>query len=379
MIAQTFGQCLGVLIEYGFSLSGSREIARYSNDKNKIGEIVGGVLGAKALMVIFAVILGFGIAPFFQIFINNNSLFLCSLIWGVVQSLSLCWYFQGTENMKVIASLEVAGKFLGLLGIFIFVVNINDGHKVLLVNSIAYILSLLVGYMMLFREVKVKIPNLILLYNTLKMGFSLFVYRITTSVYSMGNPIILGLILPVQYVGFFAGAEKICQIGVRLLNPISQALYPRMSYFAKNDPEKANLYACGSLLIMMLIGGILSVSIYFLSEILVLKLLGNDFAKSVIILKLMAIVPFLVSMNSALGMQWMLSLGLDRVFNVIQVFVGIFHVLGLVLIVRSYPDHGAPIVVVFSELLLLMSTIFVLKWYGKLPFVSKFKESGGNF
>src|ERR1700730_5513484 len=46
-IAQGFGSYLGVLGEYGFSLSATREVARHRGDRDRLAHIFASVLGAK--------------------------------------------------------------------------------------------------------------------------------------------------------------------------------------------------------------------------------------------------------------------------------------------------------------------------------------------
>src|ERR1700712_4354368 len=50
LFAQAIGTFIAVLVEYGFDFSGTRETARYADDKNRLRELVAGVLGAKVLL-----------------------------------------------------------------------------------------------------------------------------------------------------------------------------------------------------------------------------------------------------------------------------------------------------------------------------------------
>jgi len=49
---QGFASCLILLVEFGFYISGTREVARWRESRERLGEICGGILGAQILLAL---------------------------------------------------------------------------------------------------------------------------------------------------------------------------------------------------------------------------------------------------------------------------------------------------------------------------------------
>src|SRR5206468_11218007 len=49
---QGFATCIILLVEFGFYISGTREVARWRESRQKLGDICSGVLGAQILLAL---------------------------------------------------------------------------------------------------------------------------------------------------------------------------------------------------------------------------------------------------------------------------------------------------------------------------------------
>src|ERR1700682_1580509 len=54
--AQAFGSWVALIGEYGFSLSGTREVARHRDNPERLTNIVAGILGAKTLLAAASIV-----------------------------------------------------------------------------------------------------------------------------------------------------------------------------------------------------------------------------------------------------------------------------------------------------------------------------------
>ena len=141
-MTQSFAGYLIIIIEYGFILSGTREVARRRESREKLSVLLSGVMGAKcvlALACIVATILAYYLVPVFQ---QMPLLLWAACIWTVGQGMSLVWFFQGLERMKAVAILDVSVKVLATAGIFIWVREPNHAWRVLCLYAAASFLSL---------------------------------------------------------------------------------------------------------------------------------------------------------------------------------------------------------------------------------------------
>src|SRR6185369_10455258 len=104
------------------------------------------------------------------------------------------------------------------------------------------------------------------------------------SLYGIGNAFLLGLFATPAHVGYFASAEKISRAFFGLLNPIREALFPRLSNLARHAPKDAARLARAGVAVMGAGGILLAVSVYIFSPMLIRLLMGQAFAPAVQVL-----------------------------------------------------------------------------------------------
>ncbi|MFO1518589.1 MAG: flippase [bacterium] len=357
--AQSFGQYLNLIMEYGFNLSATREVARFREDKKKLAELLAGVLGAKSLLTLAC----FAAALIAKVFVGNFQahpiLFWSALFWSIAQSFSPIWYYQGLERMKFVASLDVVAKTFSTLAIFLIVRSPDHAWKVLVLQGGGAFLSSSVALWIAYRGVPFQVPNFFLTLQALKMGWTMFLFRSAVSLYTVGNTFILGLFAPPEFVGFYAGAEKISKALVGLLTPINQALYPRLSYLAQESRAKAAQLTQISFKVMGGIGMLMGVVAFIGAPIWVRLFLGSGFEASILPLKILSFLPLLIALSNVLGIQWMLPLGMDRAFNWVIIGAGLLNLTLAVLLAPRFAQVGMAWAVVISEIF-VTGAIFVL-------------------
>src|SRR5450755_3053807 len=112
-------------------------------------------------------------------------------------------------------------------------------------------LSTLVGLILAYRLFPFTPPTPSLVKGAMISSWRLFVFRSGESLYGAGNAFILGLFAPAASVGYFAIAEKISKAAFGLLNPVREALYPRLSRLAAGSGvEAARLARIGATLMI---------------------------------------------------------------------------------------------------------------------------------
>src|ERR1700679_2566354 len=119
--AQAIGTVIACLVEYGFDISASRETSLHREDPERLSDLISGVLGAKTILSL----LGIAGSTFSRRFVHDVApsavRFWSSTIWGVCQGINMLWFFQGLEPMKLASALEIGGKVLATLSIFVLV------------------------------------------------------------------------------------------------------------------------------------------------------------------------------------------------------------------------------------------------------------------
>lgn len=368
--AQAFGAYVGVVVEFGFFLSANREVARNREDREKLGEILAEVLGARGFLCLVCIAPALAAGIWMPIFRDHPDLYWAGLFWGLVQGFSMSWFFQGLERMRLVMSLETPAQFLGIIAIFLFVRRPQEAWLVLVIQGAAYGLPAAIELALAYREVPFRVPTLRSIREGLRMGTSMFLYRGSLELYARGNALILGLFVPPQLVGFYAAAEKIARASYRLLGPVTQALYPRMNYLLHNARHKAHRLARMGVVVIGIGGMALTLFVYLSAPWLIRIIAGPEFTPAVPLLRILSLMPVLIAIGQAYGTQWMLPLGLDRSFNFVMLLAGgIDLVLALILAPR-YADVGMAWVAVVTEAMIAAGFYLVLRLHRLDPWHS---------
>ena len=366
--AQAFGGYIQLVVEFGFGLSATRQVTQARDSLRKRAELLAGVLGAKVLLSLLVLGVVLTLAPRIPALHGHPEVLWAGVFWALAQAFSPLWYFQGLERMRLVASLDVAGKGLALLLIFLWVKGPGDAWKVLFLQGGASLLATAVALGVAHREVPWLWPRPHWVAQALRTGWSMFLFRSAVSLYTLGNAFILGLFAPPQVVGYYAGAEKISKAFLGLFTPISQALYPRISHLVRHTPPEAARLARVGFWVLGLGGLALGLGVGLGAPLLVRVLLGEGYEPAVTVVRILAPLVPLIALSNVLGIQWMLPLGMDRPFNAIIVGAGFLN-LALALFLAPRLQHvGMALAVVITELWVTLGMWLYLRRRRKDPF-----------
>lgn len=358
---QSFGTFVALVGEYGFGLSATREVARCREDRTTLSNTVAGVLGAKGVLAVASLAVALVVRLWIPIFDREPMLFWAGVFWGLCQCFSMIWFFQGLERMRLMATLDVASKALGTLGVFVFVHSPRDGWRVLVVQGLAFLVCFIMSLWFIYRAVPFQLPNRSAAWEALRMGWSMFLFRGSVSLYTSANAFILGFFVKPQSVGYYAAAEKISRACLGLLTPISQALYPRLSYLIGHSRVEAVRLARIGFLLVGGSGTVMGGFVLLAAPLLVHIIMGREFAPAIPLLRIFALLPPLIALGYAYGIQWMIPLGLDRPFNTVILLAGLLNAGLAVVLAPRYADMGMAGAVVTAEAFVTLGMYLVLR------------------
>jgi O-antigen/teichoic acid export membrane protein len=117
VFAQSFAGLLTLVLEYGFYLSASREIARCREDEGRVAEIVAEVQAAKLILVMVVTIAAAGALRAIPLFRQHPVHLVFSWLLAVAQGFSPLWFYQGIERQvwPALGELLSKGAAAGLL------------------------------------------------------------------------------------------------------------------------------------------------------------------------------------------------------------------------------------------------------------------------
>ena len=227
IFAQAIGVVIASVVEYGFDISASRETSRQRNDPQRLSALISGVLGAKSLLAMVCIAGALFSRRFTHHVAPSLALFWSSTIWGVCQGINMLWFFQGLERMRLASALEIGGKVMATLSIFVLVHKPDDGWKVMAAQCVGCVVAHGVTVVLAYREVGFRWPTPSSMWDALRLGGSMFLFRAVQGLSGSVNRLVLGSVAPVAVLGEYAGAEKITRVFQQGMWPVNQALYPK--------------------------------------------------------------------------------------------------------------------------------------------------------
>ncbi|MGE5111010.1 MAG: oligosaccharide flippase family protein [Acidobacteriaceae bacterium] len=358
--AQSFGLYAALLVEFGFSLSGTRDVAKNRNHRKQVGDIFARVLGAKLLLGLICVIALIGVTAFVSPLRTHKTLMYVAAGSGVAQGLSAAWFYQGIGRIRLASAVEICSKALFAASVFIFVHAPSHDWRVPLLQLLWYGASACLLTTMACKEFPVCRPKLSEIINALRSAASLFIYKGAVTFYVTANTFILGLLATPISVAYYATAEKINNVLVNSVQPLTQAVYPRMNHLVESDELAAARLAKMSLIVGALGGCVLGGVCYCLAPIGVRWYLGTEYAPVAAVLRILSLAVPLFTCNIVLGFQYLLPFRLDRQFNLVTVVAGAISIASLLILVPRFAHLGVAWSVVLTESFTLVSLVFVL-------------------
>jgi len=116
-----------------------------------------------------------------------------------------------------------------------------------------------------------------------------------------------------------------------------------------------------------LMGGfnlVLSLSIFIFADLIVKIALGAQYAGSVIVLRILAFLPFIIGLSNVFGIQTMLTLNFKKAFSKILISASFLNLVLAFILVSSLKHIGISISALISEIFVTLSMFIFLRSKG---------------
>jgi PST family polysaccharide transporter len=347
---------VNVVVDFGFTLTATREVSLHRDKIEYLGRVYGEILVFK--LIIFsalyaAMALAVSNLPGFS---EQIDIYLITVLGSLGVSLTPLYFYMGQEKMQYIAAINVSTKLIYVLGVLIFLRDEGDG----LVAPLAFAISSLLGGFFSLVQVAVKyelplaLPSLLSLRKRYDFSKDFAVSRFYSLFYREFNVIALSFYVPSSVVGVYALAEKIIKAIQGVQEVIGNALYPRVAAGEIQIFDRPVWVA--SVSAIYLIGTIVVVS---LSDVLADFFKGGEAVSYLI--TLLSPVIFFGGMNYFYGILGVVAAGHTAVFRSAVLIAGIISVASVVVLAGMIGEYGAVVSFIMSEFSLLV--ILVIHTY----------------
>ena len=359
MFAQSLCIFLTVLVDFGFNLSGTREISLAREDKSKMSEIFLAIMFIKTVLIILAFLLLFIVVMVFDRFTKDYEVYLLSFGLVIGQAIFPVWFFQGIEKMKFVTIVNVLAKIIFTVLVVLFVNSESEYIEVPIYNSLGFISSGILGLIISLKYIAYKPPSLKLIRQLFKETSSLFVSNFATMLYTSSNVIILGLFTNNTVVGVYSSMEKLILAVKNFYTPIYQALFPWLSQ--KQEEEKIRvvkkirpyIIAMGILITMVIL--------IFSDQILDLIYDNSSISEYSNVFRILSFIAIFSGLNMLYNALYFPAVKKYKLRMKILVSGGILNIIISFLLVNLFKIYGTASSVFITELYLLILGTYYFK------------------
>jgi PST family polysaccharide transporter len=360
--AYSITQLAIIIINFGFNITGTKEIAESQNDNKKISDVALNIYIIKILIFLLGLIIIIILNNFVKIFIENSILVLISYLIVIGEVFVPIWYFQGLEKMRFITYINGGAKILSMLLIFGFINNTSDFLLVPLLQLITAILSSIVSLFWLYKVDNIGIGSFSKnsLIIRFKESLQFFASRLSSVIIDKSNIFIIQAFFGFADVTYYDTATKIMNLFKVPYDLLNQTLFPSIVKSKNMKTVKMVLK------LITLIGLLTLLFFYYFSDYLFKFVYGGYSELGVKLLQTLIIIAPLTGMGYFLGNTSLVVFGYYTKFNKSIIYAMIFYIITMSLLIIS--DYITLINIAYISIL---TTIFWVSYRGY--YVYKYK------
>ncbi|MFR0627596.1 oligosaccharide flippase family protein [Limosilactobacillus mucosae] len=317
-----------LVIQFGFLLSGTKEVVEARNSKEKLGKVVGKITQAKLILSIPAflilVILIFSIK-----ILRQNPLFTVLMFIPSFLDIFIFEYlFRGLEKMNIVTIRYLISKSFSVICTFIFIKGDNQLLLIPIFDILGSFIAVLWGYQE-FKKLNIKIiwDKLSNVTEALKESSLYFFSDISSTAFNALNTVCIGIFLSAKEVAFWGLILQFILAVDGLYRPLKDGVYPEM---IKKRDLRLLVKVTAIFLPVVLIG----CSITFFGSYWILYIVGGKkYTAASYLMKASVPLLFLLFLNSLSGWPLLGAIGKVREVTFSTVIGSIVQVIGLLILI----------------------------------------------
>lgn len=313
-----FGQAVALYVQlvgdYGFNTSATRRVATIRHDAHEeLRTYVSSITACKVMLLVGLLLVA---VPLLYVTVQPSGasqVNLILLISAVGNALTPIWFYQGRNQMAVVAIASAASKIIGAVIILALVRTADDGMIAAWAFSAPPIIIAVLCCWDLKRRGFLVLRGIDIrgVWQVFREGAPFFLSSAGAGVLANSGVFILGLFHSSAVVGVYAASEKIIKAAVGCLSPVSQSLYP-INAKAFDSSIEAGFKSVRSTSVYLLVPALVGTTVLFVAAPFLLNLLNWTDPRYLKVIRLLC--PWIIMgvMNNILGVQILGAMGEGR-------------------------------------------------------------------
>ncbi|MFC4440903.1 oligosaccharide flippase family protein [Caulobacter henricii] len=357
---------LSVIIEYGFSMSGTRAIA-LARDVQEKAQIASDVVFSRLLLVPLVAIVGLLISSASSHLRDNFVLVALAVGLGIMQGGSSLWYFQGVGKPVRGVAVEAFGQLTALGLIMMFVV---DGHGLLLAlffQLIGFAIVCGLGGCMMFAQVGFRAPTMRSLVTSLRDTFPLFFSRASVVIFSTASVFLMSVLAKPQDAAVYGASDRVIGAFTAFLSPLASIMLSKLVGETSRDRLRGLNLSIIMISTVAFVYSMITVFLLFFSHTLMSFLFGAQFKEGGDVLNVLALTLPIIAANTVMGAQVLVSLRMDKYIAITLSGAAVVSLVSTFLIVPNYAGIGMASSRIITEIFIFLCYSFLILRARKAP------------
>ena len=222
-------QYMQLVVDFGFMLSGTKDIVNAKNDHEKLEKEVGNILLARVLLAAAAFVALMGMIAVIPLLRANIGYTLLAFVTVFLSVFLFDYFFRGIEKMQVITLRFVTMRGIATALTFVFVHSDKDILFVPLLDAVGSLVAVILVFVELKKEnIKIHFSGVSTAWKKLKNSFVYFASNMATTAFGALNTLLIGAFLPATEVAYWSVCMQLIGAVQTMYTPITDGIYPEM-------------------------------------------------------------------------------------------------------------------------------------------------------
>ncbi len=320
-----------LIIDFGFILSSVKDIVHAQGDKEKIGFITGHTFLAKTFLIAVSFVAMLIMCFSIRILRNNVAFALLSFAGTATTAYLADFLFRGLEKMHIVTIIFLITKSVSTALTFLLIRGDNQVLLIPVLDIVANLLATLLSFIWVYRlGIKIRINSLRMTFWMVKDSFSYFISSMATTVFSVLNTILIGVVITdLEQIAYWGLCIQIVSAIQGLYAPLTNGVYPHMLR------EKSLRFVHKVLALIMPVVTVGCVASFLLSKTALLVVGGKEYVEAYRLFRCLIPVLFFSFPAQLYGWPTLGAIGLVKQTTISTIAAAIVQVLGLVLLIAT--------------------------------------------
>lgn len=319
---------LQLTVDFGFMLSGTKDIVEGKKEGKDIGKITGDILLARIILGVIVFIVLLGLTIMLPILRENIVYVLLSYVPVFLSIFLLDYLFRGLEEMQVITIRFVVMKGVAAILTFVFVRNDAQIIWIPLLDCLGSVCAVgLVWIEINKRNIQIRLVSVTSSLKKLAESAIYFVSEMATTAFGALNTVLIGAFLEKTDVAYWSLCITMVSAVQSMYEPINSGVYPDM---VKNRNFKVIKRTLSIFMPIVAIGCIFTILV---AKYALLIVGGEQYVEAASILRALTPVLFISFPAMLFGWPTLGALGRAKEVTITTIITAIAQILGLLILI----------------------------------------------